>query len=169
MIMLTMSARLRSIAGGVIFFASAWSTQGADKREGDDKTAGPSSGISAPPAEQQQDAVLRLSERVEKAILEAGNFSSIAFVEELFMGNNNKEYMLIVTVGGNPKSKRSWEAVIHNTFVVVCSQDKTITVYDIDATIISRSVLYGNWLSDSNYLLPVGKGLTKLYETKPRQ
>lgn len=117
--------------------------------------------------EEQRDAMLYLTKPVEHAILEAGHASRIAFVEEVIMKMMPKARLLIITVGLVPKSDKAWEGIIHNGFVVVSGRNKPIAVYYLEETIISRDEFIQNWTSDSNYPLPVGKGLTKLYEAKP--
>jgi len=158
---------LRLLALGVVllFIENARSTAADDARLNPKPAT--DSAIEALEADEQRNAVLHLSKPIENAILEAGHGSRIAFVEDVIMRTNPKACLLIVTVGLVPKSDKSKDGIIHNGFVVVSERKKPIVVYLLDETILSNEQLLANWLSDSNYKLPVGNGLTKLYEAKP--
>lgn len=120
---------------------------------------------------QKCDSMIHLSKPVENAILQAGHSSRIVGIERARMAISTKcRSLLFVVVELIPKSKKSWEGILHLAFIVVEDDRKgLITVYDIDATIISPSVLFDNWISNSRYKLPVGHGLTKLLEVKTKK
>lgn len=124
--------------------------------------------MAAPEAEERRDAMLRLTKPVEDAILEAGHASKILFIEEAVLKTMPKSRLLIVAVGLVPKSSKSWESIIHNEFVVISGRGKPITVYGLEDTLLSKWEFIEKWTSDSNYKLPIGKGLIKLYESKPQ-
>ena len=72
--------------------------------------------------------------------------------------------LLIVSAGLVPLSNKAWEGVEHRQYVITSGNNEPITVYDIDITLITPFELYRNWIADSDYRLPVGKGLKKLLE-----
>jgi hypothetical protein len=110
----------------------------------------------------KQEELLTFSKDVEGAILSAEHASSIAFIENVIMGRNTKAQLLITTVGLVPKSEKAWEGILHSQLVVLRRQDGTITVYDIDPTVITPCELYSNFISNSEYSLPVGKGIKQM-------
>lgn len=159
---------LRMITVSILaLFAMCFESPSADKVNPSQKPAQASSDpIAAVAANARHYEILHLSKPIEQAILAAGHGRQIAFVEDVILKTNLKAQLLIVTVGLVPKSDKSWEGILHKGFVVVADRNQTITVYFQDEEKLSVIDLIANWLSDEDYELPVGKGLTKLYTTK---
>ena len=130
-----------------------------------DKTAGAKTSPWADlQKEEERYAMLTLSQPIEKAILKAGHAARIVFISDVIMGTSvHGKRLMIITVGLASKGNRSFEEITHHGFVITSGRDMPITVYQDDG-LLSATELYNNWIADSEYRLPVGKGLTKILE-----
>ena len=116
--------------------------------------------------EDRSDAMLQLSDSVTRAILEATNSSRVVGIEDVVMRTLPKANLLVITVSLVPKSEKAKEGVVHRGLIVLNGWHRPIVVYDLDERVLPLVEFIQAWQSDSNYKLPVGRGLTKLYEGK---